>query len=184
MLIVFFFTVILLLAFVVTLIISVRSPDHRIWPPRAPKTRYYILVWWIMLLMFGGIILLGIMDWNSLDWSPWIRYPAGLSAILVGNGLAWRGAAELGMKTTSGATSTKLRTTGLYAYSPNPQYIGDMLIFFGWVILTASSWVIIPAIIGIIVCILAVRVEETWLEEIHGEAYRSYCETTPRFVLV
>ena len=57
---------------------------------------------------------------------------------LLGNGVAWWGCAVLGAKSTLGLTGG-LITDGPYRFTRNPQYIGDILIAVGFVLIV-NSW--------------------------------------------
>ena len=50
------------------LVYSILRPSRRIWPPPAQKTWQYYVVWLLTILSFGGFVLVGILDWNSLGW--------------------------------------------------------------------------------------------------------------------
>ena len=103
--------------------------------------------------------------------------------IAVGNLLAWGGVWQFGLKKTSGAEGS-LVTSGLYRHSRNPQYVGDICTLVGWMILSASVWAIPAILAGILAFVLAPFAEESWLEKIHGDEYREYRKSTPRFVFV
>jgi hypothetical protein len=63
-------------------------------------------VWLFTLLAFSGLIVVGLLDWNSLDWPPDLRWFFGIVMILGGNILAWTGVWQLSMTTTSGSRGT------------------------------------------------------------------------------
>lgn len=170
----------LLILIIAMLVYSIARPSKRMWPPPAQQTWQYYFVWLLTLLSFGGLIVVGLLDWNSLGWPTIVRWPFGLALITAGNVLAWAGVRQLSMKTTSGSRGP-LVTGGLYQYSRNPQYIGDIAIIGGWVILSASLWAFPLCFGGIIAFVLTPFAEETWLEELHGEEYREYCRRVGRF---
>ncbi len=177
----FYITATLLFAINAMLLYSIARPSHRIWPPPDQKTWQYFVVWILTLLGFGGFILVGLLDWNSLDWSSMVRWPVGVLLIVLGNFLAWYGVRQLSLKTTSG-NAGPLVTDGFYRYSRNPQYIGDITIIAGWAILSASWWAVPLCLGGILAFVLTPFAEEPWLEELHGEAYSEYCHRVPRFI--
>lgn len=162
------------------LVYSILRPSRRIWPPPAQKTWQDYVVWLLTILSFGGFVLVGILDWNSLGWPGVVRWIIGAPLIVLGNVLAWLGVHQLSLKTTSGHAGP-LVTDGLYRYSRNPQYIGDIVIIAGWAILSASQWAMPLCLGGILAFVLTPFAEEPWLEKLHGDAYRAYCEQVGRF---
>lgn len=177
---IFILTAILICSILAMLTHSIIRPSERIWPPPAQQTWQYYLVWLLTLLSFGGLVTVGLLDWNSLDWPATLRWPSGLLMIIGGNLLAWAGVRQLSLKTTSGSKGP-LVTDGLYRHSRNPQYLGDILIIGGWVLLSASMWVI-PLCLGAIAAfVLTPFAEEPWLENLHGDDYREYCKQVGRF---
>ena len=87
----------------------------------------------------------------------------------------------MSMKTTPG-NAGPLVTDGLYRYSRNPQYIGDILIIAGWAILSASLWAIPLCVGGMVAFLITPLAEEPWLRDLHGESYLEFCRRTPRFI--
>ncbi|PHR62888.1 MAG: heavy metal resistance protein CzcN [Robiginitomaculum sp.] len=134
------------------------------------------------MLAFGSVFWIGMLDWNSLDWPTTPRLVVGFCLIFIGNGLAFSGMFQIGTKTTSGALGS-LHIDGLYKYSRNPQYVGDLMIIIGW-LLASASILALPAISFLILAaILAPYIEEPWLSRVYGEAYARYKANTPRFLL-
>lgn len=176
----FILTAVLLCGVLAMLAYSIVRPSKRIWPPPAQQTWQYYFVWLLTLLSYGGFIVVGLLDWNGLGWPVVIRWPVGLVLIIGGNVLAWSGLRQLSLKTTSGSKGP-LVTDGLYRYSRNPQYIGDIAIIGGWAILSASVWAIPLCLGGMLAFVLTPFAEESWLEELHGDGYREYCRRVGRF---
>jgi protein-S-isoprenylcysteine O-methyltransferase Ste14 len=75
----------------------------------------------------------------------------------------------------------KLITHGPYKYSRNPQYLGDILIFLGIVLISNSLLTLITGIFGILWNILTPFAEEPWLLERFGKVYEDYCKKVRRF---
>ena len=169
----FCFTALLISALLLALTISIVSPLHGIWPPAAQQIWQFVLVWALTLLVFLGIIVVGLLDWNSLAWPPVFRWTAGCALVVIGNALAWVGVAQLSVRATSGAEN-ELVTDGLYRFTRNPQYCGDILILLGWFVVSASLWVLPLTVGGVLAFLLAPRAEEPWLEGVYGRAYQSY----------
>jgi len=180
LLILFILTTVLLTGILVILVYSIMRPAKRIWPPPAQRTWQYYIVWFLTILSYGGFIAVGLLDWNSLGWPDIVRWSVGLLLIFGGNVLAWVGVRQLSLNTTSGSKGP-LVTDGLYQYSRNPQYLGDIAIIGGWLIFSASAWTIPLCLGGILAFALTPFAEESWLEELHGDAYREYCRRVGRF---
>jgi len=178
---VFSITAILISILLLAIVLSVVSPSRRVWPPPAQKTWQYYFVWIPTLLSFLGIIVVGILDWNSLSWPPAVCWTAGISLVVIGNVLAWVGVYQISLLATSGAAK-ELVTNGLYQYTRNPQYLGDILILLGWSVWSASLWVIPLTAGGIVVFLLTPIAEEPWLEEAYGPPYAAYRQHVPRLL--
>lgn len=177
-----FITSLISVAFIAgMLVFSIAAPKRRLWPVGHATLGNQIMIWLPTLLVFGGGLLLGMIDWNGLNWPAWFRWGIGLPLIVGGNAVVWRGVLGIGMRATSGEVAT-LKTDGLYRWSRNPQYVADMAILAGWAILMASAWVWPIAISGIAVLVLAPFAEEPWLSKQYGEEYERYRERTDRFI--
>ncbi|AUH35780.1 heavy metal resistance protein CzcN (plasmid) [Paracoccus tegillarcae] len=139
------------------------------------------MVWTPTVVIFVAAPIVGIIEWNALDWFDWLRFGVGVPLIVGGNIIVWRGVFGIGMDATSGARG-QLKTDGLYRYTRNPQYLADMGILTGWAVLSASPSAWIIAASGVAALALAPFAEEPWLEEIYGDPYRRYCKSAPRFL--
>lgn len=79
--------------------------------------------------------------------------------------------------------TTAMVTTGIYAYSRNPIYVGWFLLIAGMGIKHASLAVIFIAALMIVLLLKAVILkEEQYLENRFGEAYLSYKRKVGRWV--
>ncbi|KAB7726452.1 DUF1295 domain-containing protein [Rudanella paleaurantiibacter] len=80
------------------------------------------------------------------------------------------------------AHPTTLVTTGIFAYSRNPIFLG-MLVGIGGLFLVLPNAVTLCLLgVGYVVMQLQVRLEEEFLERQHGEAYRAYRTQTRRWL--
>lgn len=77
----------------------------------------------------------------------------------------------------------KLITSGIYAHSRNPMYVGNMLIITG-VSVTANSWGCVGTAVPLfLMAYLAITcAEESYLGERFGPAFARYCQDVPRFL--
>ncbi|MFP4174533.1 MAG: methyltransferase family protein [Halobacteriales archaeon] len=81
-------------------------------------------------------------------------------------------------------TDDELVTSGIYAYSRHPQYLGFLLFLFGWFVQWPSllTLAMFP-ILGYFYYRLSVVEEEEVMGSIDAkDEYRAYIESTPRFV--
>jgi hypothetical protein len=78
--------------------------------------------------------------------------------------------------------NAELATTGPYAYTRNPLYLGSMLIAFGFAA-AAGSWIILIALAVLFAAIYipTIQSEETYLRE-HFPGFDAYARQVPRLV--
>jgi len=162
------------------LIWSICFPEKRVWPPKKATTGIKIRVWAATIAIFAAAFVLGVMDWDGLQWPAAIRWGIGLTLIVVGNVIVWQGVMKIGIGATSGEVDD-LKTDGLYAWSRNPQYVADMAIIVGWAVLSASTWAVAFAFMAVFVLGIAPLAEEPWLEENYGQQYRDYRAKVRRY---
>jgi protein-S-isoprenylcysteine O-methyltransferase Ste14 len=161
-------------------VISILVPEQRIWPPNEQKAWGRSLMLILFNLVGGGVILLGILDWNSYILPAWARIAIGLPVWLVGNSLAVWAVISLGLARTSGEGDALIRR-GPYHFSRNPQYLAFMLGLAGWAMLTNSALTLIAALGALPPLMLVPFAEEPWLQAQYGNAYEAYMLATPRF---
>ena len=112
-------------------------------------------------------------------------YFATPSSMVMGVGTAL-GLAGLALRAWAAGTIEKnevLATTGPYAYTRNPLYLGSFLLGLG-VTMAGGQWVFMALFVGFYVAVYpaAAGREAAGLEEIFGEAYRTYAAAVPLFV--
>lgn len=169
------------LALFLSLIVSIVRPDWRLWPPPRGAMRAFAWMWGCTLVAVGVGLVLTIADYGSwtLDHPAWIL--AGSAVLAFGAGLADWGIRTLGRRTSSGREGV-FSAVGPYRWTRNPQYLGDILMVLG-VVLVADSWRVAALGTGGIVCLLlAPHAEEGWLRERYGESYSEYRRRVPRLI--
>lgn len=107
-----------------------------------------------------------------------------LAVVCMAGGLALVAAAmgRLGMPKSLGRNVTGLRQTGLYRYTRNPQIVAYALVVIGYALLWPSWWGLAWVGVYLVIGHLMVRTEEAHLRRVYGDAYRRYCERTPRYL--
>jgi len=166
---------------IASLILSIVRPASRLWPPPAGSRWALAWMWdWTVAASGAGLVLV-IVDYGSwvLDDPVWIL--AGSAAAALGAGLTDWGIRTLGRETSVGLPGA-FSAAGPYRWTRNPQYLGDVLMTLG-VVLVADSWRVAVLGAGGIACLLlAPLAEERWLIERYGEEYERYRTAVPRLL--
>jgi protein-S-isoprenylcysteine O-methyltransferase Ste14 len=78
--------------------------------------------------------------------------------------------------------NTELTTTGPYAYTRNPLYLGSMLIAFGFAVAAHSWWIALAlAVLFALIYLPTIRSEEEFLRGQFSE-YVEYTKRVPRLI--
>ena len=160
---------------------SVALPHKRIWPPPNKRSWQYIVTWVLFYLVFILNASFIFLDWNSWIFTQNTRFLLGIPLAIIGALLVSWGIYTLGSKNTSGLKDEFI-TAGPYRFTRNPQYLGDMLLFTGMILISNSLYVLITHILLILVFAITPLAEEVWLEKIYGEKYKQYKLNTSRFL--
>ncbi len=79
--------------------------------------------------------------------------------------------------------AAQLVTCGCYAYSRNPLYVANALLWFGIAALTGIPLLLIPVFLILVFQYYAiVLAEEEYLRKKFGEEFETYCRNVPRFL--
>jgi protein-S-isoprenylcysteine O-methyltransferase Ste14 len=79
--------------------------------------------------------------------------------------------------------ATALVTSGPFALSRNPIYLGNTLVLTGAALLFGSLWLLLAAAVAAVaVTVLAIRREEAHLAAQFGDAWTAYTRRTPRWI--
>ncbi len=111
----------------------------------------------------------------------------GIAIVLVGETIRVWGVSYTGSetRTTGSVGGSRLVTSGPFAYVRNPLYIGNILTYagFGVMSLAVFPWLLIGAVFFFVVqYYLIIRAEEEYLANAFPEQYRDYSEHVPRFI--
>jgi protein-S-isoprenylcysteine O-methyltransferase Ste14 len=100
-----------------------------------------------------------------------------IGAVFIAAGLAVRAAASGHIR-----KNRELTTTGPYAYTRNPLYLGSILIAIGFVIAARNVWIAVGAMVMFLVIYLPViQAEEKYLRSAFA-GYDQYAAQVPRFL--
>ncbi len=77
----------------------------------------------------------------------------------------------------------RLVTDGIFRYTRNPMYLGEVLVLVGaWILTGAVLPVVAVGAYAVIADRWFIRAEEAMLIEKFGREYRDYCRKTPRWI--
>lgn len=129
------------------------------------------------------IVFLGVPLVMPGDMTP-AHWLVGLILVVLGE--AWRLAGVAAAGTTTRRRSRnvqRLVTYGAFAWSRNPLYNGNFLIWMGFAVISGVLWFLPLAVVLFAVeYSLIVRFEEGVLESTFGEEYLAYKRSTPRWI--
>lgn len=79
--------------------------------------------------------------------------------------------------------ATSLQTTGIYAISRNPMYVGLAILYLGIACFIGNWWniILLPLLI-LIIQVYIIRREEKYLESAFGQEYEKYKTKTRRWL--
>jgi protein-S-isoprenylcysteine O-methyltransferase Ste14 len=113
-----------------------------------------------------------------------INWIVGGALIALGEWIRLAGVAAAGTVTRRRSRDVqRLVDYGIFAWVRNPLYVGNFLIWMGFVVISAVLWFLPVAILIFAVeYTLIVRYEEGVLESIFGSVYLDYMRATPRWI--
>jgi protein-S-isoprenylcysteine O-methyltransferase Ste14 len=125
-------------------------------------------------------LLVPLLAYGVMEPMNWV---VGILLIALGETVRLSGVAAAGTVTRRRSrTVQRLVTYGVFAWMRNPLYVGNFLIWMGFIVISGVLWFIPVAILLFAVeYTLIVRYEEGVLESIFGEEYLRYKSHTPRW---
>jgi protein-S-isoprenylcysteine O-methyltransferase Ste14 len=108
----------------------------------------------------------------------------GFVLIVIGECIRLAGVAVAGTVTRRRSRDVqRLVNYGIFAWVRNPLYVGNLLIWMGFVVISGVLWFLPVAIVLFMLeYTLMVAYEEGVLESIFGAEYLAYKQTTPRWI--
>jgi protein-S-isoprenylcysteine O-methyltransferase Ste14 len=108
----------------------------------------------------------------------------GAIPIVLGEWIRLAGVAAAGTVTRRRSRDVqRLVTYGIFGWVRNPLYVGNFLIWMGFVVISGVLWFLPVAIVLFAIeYTLIVAYEEGVLESIFGREYLDYKQTTPRWI--
>lgn len=161
------------------LTLNLRLPKLGLWPS-ASGWRHHS-AFGLFRVFCSATVMFALSEIWVNGWGHWGRYAIGLPIMVLSFGITLRGYRFLGLDNTY-CENDGLVTSGMYAYSRNPQYVTSVLATVGLGIASGSWLTLALAAILFVIYFLFVLNEERWLLQGYGLAFRDYMHTTPRFV--
>lgn len=112
------------------------------------------------------------------------NWVVGLVLIVIGESIRLAGVAVAGTVTRRRSRDVqRLVNYGVFGWVRNPLYVGNFLIWMGFVVISGVLWFLpVAIVIFAIEYTLIVAYEEGVLESIFGADYLAYKQTTPRWI--
>lgn len=165
---------------IITLLVLTLATGFRFWPPGEKSWKYH-LHWGLVAIYELSVLIVAGLDWNSGAVPTLFRLFLGVPLGLLGTIVFLSGTNVMDTTETAGVEG-ELYTSGPYAYTRNPQYVGMILGRIGMLLVTNSRLVTALGTAQIAWVILLPFAEEPWLREQFGTEYERYRERVPRFV--
>jgi protein-S-isoprenylcysteine O-methyltransferase Ste14 len=159
---------------------TLTMPRLRIWPTPGAGTWQSYVFWPLFRSLNVLCFAVAATHREPLLGLPfWIRILAG-ALLIASTSLFIYSFLVLGRDNSYGAQDG-LMTGGIYRWTRNPQN-AMLVVVYGCLAVAADNgptYLLCGAMMAVYT--LMVLLEEPWLEEIYGEAYRQYCNRVPRF---
>jgi protein-S-isoprenylcysteine O-methyltransferase Ste14 len=111
----------------------------------------------------------------------WLARPTWVS-IAVGGVIAVLGVGLRALASGHVKKNTELTTTGPYAYTRNPLYVGSIIIGAGFAVAALNWWIVVAlAVLFLAIYVPVIRGEEAFLRREFPE-FDAYTRRVPRFV--
>jgi protein-S-isoprenylcysteine O-methyltransferase Ste14 len=136
-----------------------------------------VMVWGAMVIQSWG----GKLSFFDI---PGLATNASLGLWVLGFALLFAGRFGLGDSFRIGSPKerTGLKQTGLYRFSRNPMYVGVYTTLCAAVLRTLNPILLLVVVFVIAVHHRIVLAEETYLRDVFGSEYRTYCSRVRRYL--
>jgi protein-S-isoprenylcysteine O-methyltransferase Ste14 len=136
----------------------------------------------LIFFLWGGFpYIYGPVDWPAVHLHPTLE-TMGWIILVGGLVILFTGMAQIGPMRFLGQEATRLKQTGLYRLSRNPQIVGCALYGIGFALLWPSWYALGWVCLFVWVAHMMVLTEEEHLRKAFGEVYVRYCGRTPRYI--
>ncbi len=176
-----YFSSVVLGLIVVWAILNVRAD----YTSRKTLTSYSVVIVWAAYLLHAGILIwAAVLQAWQMPVQPELAYPLGI--VLTITGIAIPAAAIWNfrsIKRMSGLQIDEIITSGIYAWSRNPQNLGWGLALLGIAVMGRSGFALfLLALFAFSIHGYIVLLEEPYLKDVYGDVYQSYRSKTSRYL--
>jgi protein-S-isoprenylcysteine O-methyltransferase Ste14 len=136
----------------------------------------------IVFIVIWSLLPFLLPMWTQLTIHSWIRWAGLVICIILTLALIWVGQ-HLGRQ-VSGTLEIKdehsVVTSGPYKYIRHPMYLVYLVFNLGLLLISVNMVLLVIIILGMVLMIVRIPIEEMMLVEQFGEAYRDYMQRTGR----
>lgn len=130
-------------------------------------------------LFLIGILIRGVLDWDTFAWPHWSCLVADGLLFTSGGAFALSGAIGLGLNTSQGHGGP-LVPQGAYRFSRDLQRVGDVAVLLGYSLVCDSLLALVAMLFLSWWYLLARLAEAPWLREDLGSAFEVYVGRGPQ----
>ncbi len=134
----------------------------------------------LVALLLAGAMWAAALVTQPTDLPDWVRWVLASAVALIGVGFSGAGVASFRRaKTTLNPmkpeTASSLVTSGLYAHSRNPMYVGVLTVLIAWAVFLSSLWALGgPLVFFMYMNRVQIPAEERALSHLFGAPYADY----------
>ena len=163
------------------LLVTILSPELRLWPTPGPGTWQSFVFWPLFRGLNALCLAAAIAGWpgGALKLPVSLRFVAFV--LLIGSVVVFVTAFRLLGRDNSYGAQDGLVTGGIYQWSRNPQNAMLVLVYACLAVSADSTPAYVLCAAMMAAYTLMILAEEPWLAGIYGDAYRRYCREVPRF---
>ena len=160
---------------------SLMTKRFQFWPPPSKQSWQYRTLWGLFRVFVVGVIVVSVLDYNSIsgqaDWLRWVGLAVAVAGFFAASYISLR----LGWQQAHGEAQA-LKTDGIFRWSRNPIYVVTFPALIGTALFVNSLLVYVLAALWISFYVVAIFMEEPWMEAMYGDAYVAYKSQVARFV--
>ena len=142
----------------------------------------YLYITLLVLNLTGWLLSQSVLESGLLKGGfKDLFYLIGFLLMAVATRIWWLSVVKSDINTS--IQNNELKTTGIYARTRNPIYFSWWLCGIGITLTMHNVWLLLLIPIQWVILTIVIRItDEKWLYQLHGEAYKDYCERVNRWI--